>query len=120
MDDEDAIRDALYMMLSQNGHTVVHAANGTEAIQTFLRYKSEGLPFDLAILDLAISNDFGAKEVIVRIKEIDPLIPALLITGYRDDPVLTDYKSRGFVGALLKPFDYIQLNQAVNSALRRN
>ena len=120
MDDEDAIRAALYLMLSQNGHTVVHAANGTEAIQTFLRYKSEGAPFDLAILDLAIPNDFVAKEVIIRIKEIDPLIPALLITGYRDDPVLTDYKSHGFIGALLKPFDYIQLNQAVNSALRQH
>lgn len=110
----------MQLQLSEAGHSVVHAVNGADAIREFSSHKSQGIPFDLVILDLTIQGGNGAKDVIVRLKEIDPGVLAILSTGYQEDPVVKDYRDHGFLCVLHKPFDKVELTMAVDRALWGN
>ena len=42
---------------------------------------------------------------------------AVVASGYANDPVLTDFRSLGFAGALKKPFTINQLAEVLDGAL---
>jgi PAS domain S-box-containing protein len=119
MDDDDLVRSAMSMMLSQGGHTVAQTANGSEAIETVIRAKSSGEPFDCAILDLTIVSGVGAERAIKRILEIDPNIKAILTSGYSTHPVIDAFKDHGFHGVLKKPFTMNDIQNAIYTAFER-
>jgi PAS domain S-box-containing protein len=117
MEDDDAVGKFMLSALSGLGHRVVHAVNGSQAIEAFLRHKSEGIPFDLVILNLTVKSDYGAREVIVRLRELEPDVHAILSTGYVEDPMIQDHKKHGFAAVLRKPFDITELRMSVDRAL---
>ena len=77
VDDEDLVRAATADMLMDVGHTVYQAHSGQGAIKLFETDPS----YDLLVTDYAMPLMSGAA-LIRRIKEIDPAMPALLVTGY--------------------------------------
>jgi len=117
MDDEQMIRDITHQMLTRAGHTVEVVADGREAIAQVQRARSAGAPFDLVILDLSICGGMGGKETIRRLREIEPQLTALVMSGYSNDPIMADYERHGFAGALIKPFAMDTLRAAVESLL---
>jgi two-component system, cell cycle sensor histidine kinase and response regulator CckA len=70
-----------------------------------------GSPFDLVILDMTIPGGKGGKEVIGRLREIEPGVRALISTGYALDEIVENYGKHGFNGILTKPFTSAQLRQ---------
>jgi len=107
VDDEPGIRGAFSLMLSLDDHIVTEANNGAEALAMY----REGL-FDLIVTDLDMPVMQG-NEMAVRIKQVAPQQPILMITAYAervgvDNPVDV---------MLAKPFTLEDLRQAIEKAL---
>jgi YesN/AraC family two-component response regulator len=76
VDDEEVIRDALGGFLVEEGHAVVEAANGTEAIEKLSTER-----FDIVITDIKMPGKSGI-DVLTAAKMIDPKIDVIMITGF--------------------------------------
>ena len=104
MDDEEAIRDFLYDALTSKGCKVDVAKEGSEAIEKYKEALSKGEKFDLVILDLTVPGGMGGKGVIMKLRDIDPDVCAIVSSGYSDTDVVSKYKEYGFVDYLNKPY----------------
>lgn len=118
MEDEAVVAGMTIHMLHHLGYEdVEHACHGAEAVERFTRAQESGVPFDLVILDLTVKGGIGGKETIKRLKEINPSIRAIVISGYSNDPVMSDYANYGFCGSLRKPYGMHDLRAALEAAI---
>ncbi len=76
VDDERSIREGLAKTLKRMGHDSVAVDNGTAAVDEFTRGGC-----DLVFLDLKMPGIDG-METLVRLKEADPEVIIVMITGY--------------------------------------
>jgi DNA-binding NtrC family response regulator len=76
VDDERSIREGLAKTLTRMGHDSVAVDNGADAVDEFVRGG-----FDLVFLDLKMPGIDG-METLVRLKEADPEVIIVMITGY--------------------------------------
>ena len=104
MDDEQIILDVTLEVLKFLGYDVMFAQNGEEALALYVQEKNAGSPFDIVILDLSVPEGMGGKETIIRLKEFDSSVKAIVSSGYGNDPVVQDYTGYGFSGKLSKPY----------------
>ncbi len=113
MDDEELLRKLARQMLERMGHAVETVKDGLEAIRMYKKGKDSGNPFNAAILDLTIKGGMGGKETIRELLKIDPRIRAIVSSGYSNDPVMADFNTYGFVGALAKPYEKKDLERVL-------
>ncbi len=118
MDDDAAIRRLATAILSSRGYEVVCAADGEEAVETFLQAKGAGRPFDLLVMDLTVPGQMGGEEAFRRIRAADAEVRALVSSGYSDDLAMARHREMGFVGIVPKPYTPSELARAVAEALR--
>jgi len=114
MDDEKSIRKVTKQMLSRLGYDPDFAKEGTEAIAQYKGAIESGNPFEVVILDLTIKEGMGGVDTIKKLIKIDPQVKAIVSSGYSNDPVMTDYRAYGFIGALPKPYSKKDLNDELN------
>jgi CheY-like chemotaxis protein len=69
------------------------------------------------ILDLTIRGGMGGREVLGRLREIDPGVQAIASSGYSDDPVMADFEAHGFVGVIPKPYEMRCLSEMLKKAI---
>ena len=99
VEDDRGFREMLGAILRTESYSVIEANNGAEALGLF----REG-PFDLVMLDLGLPFLKG-DELAVRIRQMVPRQPILMLTGYAATPGV-----QCPVDALLrKPVDFPQL-----------
>ncbi|MDD3406655.1 MAG: response regulator [Methanomicrobium sp.] len=104
MDDEAPILDIMSVFLSRGGYDVVCSKSGTQALGIFKNEFSSGSRFDLAILDVSIPGDMGAKELLKPMRETDPDIKVIITSGDSVQGAMDDPEKYGFSGSLKKPF----------------
>jgi len=78
VDDEPSARRLIHTYLSTDEHLVELAASGREALERFKKGT-----FDLVITDRAMPR-MGGDQVATRLKEIDPDVPVIMLTGFGD------------------------------------
>ena len=117
MDDESQIRRVLGEMVETCGYSYQTAKDGREALQIFLEAREKGVPFSAVILDLTVPGGMGGKEVIGELKELDPQVKGIVVSGYSNDPVLAHYREYGFQGRVAKPFNLVDLSNVLYSVL---
>jgi len=103
VDDKENIRWAFSQILDELGYETGLAEDGEEAVELFKKAAESVNPFDLVIIDLSMSGGMDGKEIVRQLNKIDPDVKAIISSGYSNDPVMTNYSSYGFVGALAKP-----------------
>ncbi len=113
MDDELMIQETLSSMLSMLGYETEAVSNGQEAIKKYETKLKKGDLYDFVILDLTIAGGMGGKETIIRLKEINPALKAIVSSGYSNDPVMSQYKKFGFYARLSKPFTIKSLEETL-------
>ncbi|HVP96971.1 response regulator [Methanoregula sp.] len=113
MDDEDAILSATSDMLSFLGHTVTAAKCGEESIELYRKAHAAGSQFDVVILDITVPGGIGAEETLPLLKEIDPQVRAIVSSGYATHPLLVNFAASGFTAALIKPYGFKELEEAL-------
>jgi CheY-like chemotaxis protein len=64
---------------------VKSAADGSEAVEMFVRSRDTGRPFDVVILDLTVKGGMGGEEALGLLREIDPTVHAVVSSGYGDN-----------------------------------
>ena len=117
MDDEDMVREIARDMLLYLGFEVDTANDGEQALAIYRERLATETPVDLVIMDLTIPGGMGGKEAILKLREIDPGVRAIVSSGYSNDPVMADYQNYGFAGVVNKPFQLNELLQAVTQVL---
>ncbi len=114
VDDEDMVLDTGRRMLKKLGFEVLVARNGHEALELFRTYPDE---VDLVLLDMVMPY-MGGGETYDRIKEINPNIKVLLVSGYGIDGQATEILRRGCNGFIQKPFSLTDLSREIGNIFR--
>jgi len=113
VDDEKIIRDGCSRILAREGYAVFTAESGEEALERF-----DLEPFDLVLLDVKMPG-LGGIEALTRLKEMDPGLTILIITGYPSIETAVKAIKLGAYDYVTKPFTPDVLRMAVNRALER-
>ena len=114
VDDEQAVRTLLELMLAGDGHQVELAASGQAGIDAV-----SDNPFDLVLVDLLMPGKDGMR-TIAEIRRIAPLLPIIAMSGLSPAHETTAAYSPTAPSAihwLHKPFRPDHLRQVVQTAL---
>ncbi|MFH1215377.1 MAG: sigma-54 dependent transcriptional regulator [Pseudomonadota bacterium] len=103
VDDEKMQRETLQGFLEKKGYQVFAAENGAHALQLFARH-----PVQLVLLDHRMP-DMNGDEVLARMKEINPLVHAIMITAYGAVETAVRVMQLGADDFLEKPVDLLEL-----------
>jgi two-component system cell cycle sensor histidine kinase/response regulator CckA len=101
IDDEEMVINISGMMLKKLGYQVLKAHNGHEGIQLFETNKSK---IDLIISDFEMPKMNG-KEVLDKLRKIDPQIKVMLSSGALTDEDEKEVMNEGFNGFIKKPYN---------------
>lgn len=107
VDDEPALRRALERMLMRAGWQVIACSSGHEAIEQFKANAA-----DVVLLDLLMPGLSGVQ-AFERLREIDPAVPIVLMSGYSHERVPADVLAAAGVTFVGKPFEPEELEAAV-------
>jgi len=113
IDDEATMRDSCRQTLSRDKNRVVVAENGLKGLG-FLKKES----FDIVILDLKMPGLSG-MEVLEKIKEFDPKVVVIVITGYATIESAVEAIKKGAYDFIPKPFTPDTLRVIVKRALEK-
>ncbi len=117
MDDEEIIRNMSSELICALGHDVEVAKHGQEALEKYQEAIAAGKPFDIVILDLTVRGGMGGSETIQKLLEIDPMVKAIVSSGYSDDAATSNYEKQGFKAFLKKPYNVITLREVLDKIL---
>lgn len=117
LEDQEIIRKGVTRLLEREGYTVTCAEEGSIAVAAY--EKSHGTPeqYDLCLLDMTIPGGMDGRETLERLRAINGQLPAIVSSGYCDDPVMANPQEYGFQGVLPKPFAREELVRVVAEVL---
>lgn len=114
VDDEDLVRTTLRQMLEKDGHEVLEAVNGNEALEVFGKQKA-----DLVITDIVMPEKEGI-ETIVELRKLEPDLKIVAISGggrTENFDFLDLAKKFGADNVLAKPFKMDEIRNVVGEIL---
>lgn len=117
MDDEEAILEMVSELLSHFGYRSGSARDGEEAIALYKEAAAANDPYSVVIMDLTIPGGLGGKETIARLLEFDPLVRAIVSSGYSTDPIMANFRQYGFVGILTKPYTAKEMSEVIRKVM---
>jgi two-component system nitrogen regulation response regulator NtrX len=116
VDDEFDIRELIGGILEDEGHEVRSAADSSSALQAVRRRKPS-----LVILDIWLrGSELDGIEVLERLKEIDPDLPVVVISGHGTVETAVAAIRRGAYDFIEKPFKSDRLMHTVERAIEAN
>lgn len=110
VDDERSIRSTLTELLQMEGHTVISASNGAEALQSL-----EGAGVELVISDIKMPQMDGA-ELLEKIKAQYPLTQIVMISGHGTIETAVECLHKGAADFVEKPIEMNRLLSSVRGA----
>lgn len=110
IDDEASIRFSIEQVFERPGTRVLSAESADEG----LRLAAEESP-DVVLLDIRLGDRSGL-DVFDELRQIDPRILVIFITGFGTTETVIEAMKRGAYDYLVKPLDAGQLEQIVNHA----
>ena len=114
-EDEGGVRALARHVLSECGYTVLEAADGEEALRVAAAHAG---PIDLLATDVVMPR-LGGRELAERLLPKRPGTRLLYLSGYANDPLLSQGVTGGPAGFLQKPFMPRDLAQKVREVLDR-
>ena len=116
VDDEEAVLEVGEKLLRVMGYHVLTAREGREAVDVYKKHRET---VNLVLLDIIMPNMKGG-EVFDCLKEINPDIKVLLLSGYSIDGEAAKILERGGKGFIQKPFDMERLSETIRAILRND
>jgi two-component system sensor histidine kinase/response regulator len=113
IDDEETMRDACVQALRKVGYRTETARDGLEGLEKARSFKP-----DVALVDLKMPGLSG-MDVLLKLKEVDPEIVPVIITGYATVNSAVEGMKRGAFDFLPKPFTPDELRLIVARAAER-
>ncbi len=113
VDDEQSMRDFLAIMLKKEGHEVVTAGNGTDALKSV-----QAEIFDLVISDVKMPGIDGIG-LLKAIKEVSAETVVIMITAYATAETAVEAMKLGASDYVIKPFKIDELKLIINNSLEK-
>jgi len=113
VDDDAGIRKTLSKILEKEGYLVKTVENGMEAIKA-----SNERFFNVALIDIRLSDMEGTR-LLERLKEPEPKMVKIIITGYASLQNAIEAVNKGADGYVLKPFDATELLAMIEKHLEK-
>ena len=110
IDDDDDSRGMMARALRQQGHQVVEAADGAEALRLDL------VGFDVVLTDLQMPS-VGGREVLAAVRRVSKVTPVIAFTAYANAENAIDLISEGAYDYVPRPVDISRLRVLVQRAL---
>ena len=114
IDDDYAMRLSCRKILEKSGFHVETFEDGIQGLEAIARLKPP-----LVVVDLKMPGLSG-MEVIPRVRDIDPLIVVVVITGYATIDTAVEAMQNGAYDFLPKPFSPDELRLIVKRAMERH
>ena len=115
VDDEAEIRKTIRLQLESTDYEIIEAEDGEKGIQAL--NNENVLEVDAIICDVRMPKVNGI-EAVAYFREQYPSIPVIVLTGYPDVQLATDFLKEGVVDYLVKPVEKDKLVEAVGKAAR--
>lgn len=109
VDDEPKIREVMHRVLENAGFDVHTADDGQHGLEVFAQY-SDGIV--AVVLDLTMPRMDGL-EFLRQFRQIAPRVPAMVMSGYSETEVSTQFAGMGVNGFIQKPFEPFVLVELV-------
>jgi DNA-binding NtrC family response regulator len=114
VDDEFAMRDSLSSWFRDDGHEVVAAESGEQALRC-LQERS----FDVALVDIRMPGMDG-MELLERIQRVDPRIQIIIVTAFAAVDTAVRALKQGALDYVTKPVDPDELSHVVARAIEQH
>lgn len=111
VDDDPVVGKSFDRVLSRKGYAVITARNGEEALN-----KLRNETYDVVFTDIKMPGMNGL-EVAERLKETQPWLPVVIVTGYGTDANEARAKAAGVSGFLRKPLSPEMIEGSAQQAL---
>ena len=115
VDDEETVLAVGSQMLEAMGYNVLSAGNGEEAVEIYR--KNEG-NIDLVLLDMVMPK-MGGSTTYDRLKEINPDIKVILVSGFSFNDEASEILKRGCNGFIQKPYNMRELSNKIQEILKK-
>ncbi len=112
VDDEQNIRTVLRALLKRDGHEVITAGNGNEAMLAL-----EDGEFNAVLTDLRMPGTNGMG-LLRHVTQHFPGLPVVILTAHGTVDTAVQALKRGAFDYLTKPFDHAEIRQVMDKALR--
>tara|TARA_B100000315_G_scaffold86151_1_gene78984 strand:- start:223 stop:591 length:369 start_codon:yes stop_codon:yes gene_type:complete len=113
-DDQEKVRNILKSLFERDGHTVVVATNGKEALQSY-----QAQPAEIVVTDI-LMPDMEGIETIRELKRINPDVKIIAMSGGGTIEANEYLKMAVLFGAkqtISKPFDVLEMLEALRSCI---
>jgi DNA-binding NtrC family response regulator len=114
MDHEEVMRDAAEIMLHFLGYACDFARNGEEALRYYRAALDTNQPYTAVILGSTTFGDEGVGNIMQALLNMNPEVKAIIAGGDVHHPLLTEYRTHGFCGAIVRPYTIDDLKAALN------
>jgi CheY-like chemotaxis protein len=115
VDDESTLRSVFSDMMTGQGYRCLAAANAIDAVQII---ETNLLTFDMLVTDIKMPGALDGVDLANKIRELQPDVAILVITGYAESQAMKDAKARGY-RVLEKPFRQLEFEQAIMEELAK-
>ena len=112
-EDEEAIRQLVARALAQDGHQVITANDGAEALDVLIRERGA---FELLLTDIRMPVMDGIALALAATRDY-PALTILLMTGYADQRERAHGLDALIHDVVTKPFSLATIRTAVGDAL---
>jgi two-component system response regulator HydG len=110
VDDNADLLQTFAMILKRRGFCVETADNGTSAVDKFKEQN-----FDVTLMDI-VMPEMNGVEAFMKMKEMQPGAPVILMTAYSDEELLQTAKDEGVRKIIHKPIRIDQLIEIIKEA----
>ncbi len=114
VDDDLEVRVVGQRLLESLGLKVAVAVDGVDALDKF---RCVSHPFDVVILDLSMPRMDG-EEAFRALREVAPDVPVIISSGFGAQDVQERFAEATGVGFVHKPYELVELIEALRSTLR--
>src|SRR5579872_2332436 len=111
VDDELVVRDSLGKWFTSEGYAARPVGGAREALEVIQQAE-----FDIALIDIKMPGMDG-MELQARLKEADPELTVVIMTGYASVDTAVQALKRGAYDYITKPVDPDELSHLVANAL---
>lgn len=109
VDDEPMVREFAHRLLEADGHRVIEAGSGHEALRTL---RQRGSEIDGVLLDLSMPGMDGT-DLLTELRTFAPALPVIVHSGYPADTTSENLAAWHVAGVLQKPYRAARLSEMV-------
>jgi signal transduction histidine kinase/ActR/RegA family two-component response regulator len=117
VEDDPLVRRSMEMMIRNLGCDVVAVHSGERAVAVFQGEYEEHRKFDALVTDFAMPGRVNGVQLVRRLREFEPDLPAVLSSGALHRNNAIGYREAGFQFVLRKPFGEHEIKTALAAVL---